>query len=604
MFLDKIKNIINNAEIVSFDIFDTLLLRPYAKPTDLFKHLSIIHKIENFDYDRIEAEKQSRKRTKKEDVTIDEIYNNIPQELKYLKEKELKLERQVLTVNKEIKEIFDYAIKNNKDVIICSDMYLPKDFLIEVLKEKGYVGFKNLYVSGEVGKSKYKGTLYKHIIKEYNINPNKIVHIGDNYNDDYKCPKSLGIKAVYYEKAIYKLFKVNNRAKIFFNYHQNSLSASIILGMNAILFINERIDIKKDYWKYFGAIYGGPISFAFMEWIDFQVKENAIENLLFIARDGFVLQKVYNIIKTTNTDFHYIYASRKMSLACTLDYKTRIIASEFEGITTLQSLINSYCEYKNCNTIKIYSVEDGVKFIKEHQNELKDMAYKYSQDYKEYISKFNTFTKKTAIVDTISSFFGAQKLIEHVLNKKILGLYWIVNLSFFETANLFYNYKSFDKSEHIQIKDWNIIEFLISSNEPPIDKLKKDIPIYKDINSYERTRISLYPSIEEGILCFAKYKKQIFKDIPLNMNNNIITDWINMFCKISTCFEKKEFSKIKFAIDAEHKKYIKIPNWFGLKNNIEINFFKIKNNLKIKKNKLKNTILKIKKKIVKITKKD
>ena len=336
-----------------------------------------------------------------------------------------------------------------------------------------------------------------------------------------------------------------------------------------------------------------------MEWIDFQVKENAIENLLFIARDGYVLQKVYNIIKTTNTDFHYIYAPRKMSLACTLDYKLRLMALEFEGKNSLQSIINSYCEYKNSDNIKIDSIDNGIKFIREHQTELKDMAYKYSQDYKEYISKFNVFTKKTAIVDTISSFFGAQKLIEHILNKKLLGLYWIVNLSFFETANLFYNYKSFDKSEHIQIKDWNIMELIMSSTEPPINKLEKDVPVYKNINKYERTRISLYPHIEEGMLCFAKYKKQIFKDIPLNINNNVITEWINLFCKISTSFEKKEFSKLNFAVDAEHNKYVRVTDWFGLRNRIKINLFKIKYNLKAIKSKLRTIAGKIKRKLLK-----
>ena len=41
--LEILKDKIEKAKIVSFDIFDTLLLRPYAKPVDLFLHLEKLY---------------------------------------------------------------------------------------------------------------------------------------------------------------------------------------------------------------------------------------------------------------------------------------------------------------------------------------------------------------------------------------------------------------------------------------------------------------------------------------------------------------------------------------------------------------------------------
>ena len=41
----QIKRQISQAKIVSFDIFDTLLVRPYVKPTDLFKHMEKMDQI-------------------------------------------------------------------------------------------------------------------------------------------------------------------------------------------------------------------------------------------------------------------------------------------------------------------------------------------------------------------------------------------------------------------------------------------------------------------------------------------------------------------------------------------------------------------------------
>ena len=36
--LDKLKEYLNKYNIISFDIFDTLLLRPYARPSNVFQH--------------------------------------------------------------------------------------------------------------------------------------------------------------------------------------------------------------------------------------------------------------------------------------------------------------------------------------------------------------------------------------------------------------------------------------------------------------------------------------------------------------------------------------------------------------------------------------
>ena len=47
---------IKKHEIISFDIFDTLLIRPYVKPTDLFLHIEKLYKIKGFYKNRIMAE--------------------------------------------------------------------------------------------------------------------------------------------------------------------------------------------------------------------------------------------------------------------------------------------------------------------------------------------------------------------------------------------------------------------------------------------------------------------------------------------------------------------------------------------------------------------
>ena len=163
--LNEIKSQIDKHDIISFDIFDTLLLRPYVKPTDLFFHLERLENVDGFHNARIEAERQARKtHSDLEDITIDEIYDEIADKYKPLKQKEMDLERQVLQPNPEMKEVFGYAKEQNKRIIIVSDMYLSSDFLKSVLEEKGFIGFEKLYVSSKYGKLKYSGNLFKEVL--------------------------------------------------------------------------------------------------------------------------------------------------------------------------------------------------------------------------------------------------------------------------------------------------------------------------------------------------------------------------------------------------------------------------------------------------------
>ena len=57
---ENLKNLIDSHQIISFDIFDTLILRTYDKPIDLFKHIEISMKVSGFQIKRQQAEYTSR----------------------------------------------------------------------------------------------------------------------------------------------------------------------------------------------------------------------------------------------------------------------------------------------------------------------------------------------------------------------------------------------------------------------------------------------------------------------------------------------------------------------------------------------------------------
>ena len=191
--------------VISFDIFDTLIVRYVDKPENIFEIIE--QKIEsavNFKNNRIKAEKIARNKFNRE-ITIDDIYAELERfydkNLIYLlKSLEISLEIDFCTRREDVYEFFEKCIELNKKVIITSDMYLPLEVIKRILEKSNINGYTNIFLSSDTGVCKKDGNLFELIIKKLNIKPSKILHIGDNKNSDYNMPNKLGIKALLIEK--------------------------------------------------------------------------------------------------------------------------------------------------------------------------------------------------------------------------------------------------------------------------------------------------------------------------------------------------------------------------------------------------------------------
>ena len=202
MTKEEIKKIIDNKEVVSFDIFDTLLFRNIYKPTDLFKIMEpgVLEKcgIDNFAELRVKCEADSRNEKNKNETSLDEIYSLIEKRTKkdveWIKKREIELELEFIDSNPFIKEIFDYAEKKKKKIVLISDMYLPSDVVRKLVKKAGYKD-KPVYISCEHHAGKGTMELYEVVRKMEKLDKNTWVHIGDNEYSDYKKAKEFGIEA-------------------------------------------------------------------------------------------------------------------------------------------------------------------------------------------------------------------------------------------------------------------------------------------------------------------------------------------------------------------------------------------------------------------------
>ena len=485
---------IKKHDIISFDIFDTLLIRPYIKPTDLFLHIEKLYKIKGFHKNRIMAEKLARgKYIDYEDITLNQIYEEIDDKYKLFKEIEIELEERILTIHKENKEIYDYALSLGKKIIIVSDMYLPKEVIEKILIKNNYTNYYKLYLSSDLMLTKASANLYKYIINDLRVKPSTIMHLGDNYHSDFENPRLYGIDAFFIEKIINIFLKNNIRAEKLLHENENNIGVSIMLGLSALSCFNKNDKNKENnYRRNFRFIYGGPAVFSYMNWLKKQIIKENIKEVLFVARDGYSLKKVFDIIKPEYIKTHYIYAPRIIYYLIALDFKYYNLG---DSVKSVLEYYKDKDEYLQKHTPKITSATQGYKFILDNIEIYKNLAKQEYQNYKEYIEKFNIDKDNIGIVDTGSLFKTSQKIISLFLGKEnIIGYYWILFKNKYYKSNQ-YKAKSFEKKEKSKILDWNLIEFLITSPEPPIKNIVDSKPVYSIPSKYEEKRMEMYEYI-------------------------------------------------------------------------------------------------------------
>ena len=548
--LDKLRNSLNKYDIISFDIFDTLLLRPYAKPSNVFQHLEEINNSIGFYAVRKIAENNLRKYKDIEYANYDEIYSVLPSDFQFLKEKEIQLEKDTLYANPQMKEIFDYAKSLNKRIILISDMYFSTDILDDILKKNDFTGYEKIYISTEYRKAKYDVKLFKYILETLKIDPNKMLHIGDYEHSDYNCPRSLGIDAYLYTKPIEQLFINYPKIKIFFNENSEDLTCGIIIGILLKRFIfNKNID---DYWTNFGYYIGGPLCYGITKYVyDEIIKEN-IKDIIFIARDGYTIQKIFNIINNNkNIKDYYIYAQRSINIIVNMDFKNSNVWNY--RIDTFINLFKELSEdLKNKCPKNFKNYEEKIDFIENNRNIIENISKKIYSYYLQYISKFNIKNNKLAIFDTSAGSFNSMKLIGKVFNKsKILGLYWLISS---DEKDKFWC-KSYQKDFQTSFLDYNILELLITAPEFPVKYINETGDFVLIDNEYERTRAEAYKFISEGEILFTKDLLKIFNDYEIKFNYLTIIKLVNTFLYNAEEKDIKHFSDIKHGVNEDHTIY-------------------------------------------------
>lgn len=476
--LDKIWS--PEVKVISFDVFDTLVSRPFAKPMDIFVMLNKpftqlfgIKSYVDFASIRHNSEERCHKIWKSlkpgvEEPRLDDIYNEISSTYGYDREKLRIIEQ--LEIQNEIRfsfprksgcELFELAKSAGKKVILVSDMYLPRSCIEAVLQKCGISGYDKLYLSNEYHLTKHSGRLYRVIARDLDgiAKGRQILHIGDNYDSDVKraqdagfdtqhFPAAIGLfqgrnPGIYTGKSFSKIFDIADRyTDMNLSYYSyTGLRCCLAMVANKIfdfpfVSFNKNSDLNADP-VFVGYYVVGMHIFALARWLIQQTKDKGIRKIHFAARDGYLIKQAYDILSEGLEgvpESNYIRVSRKSfaiadiysfadmhSVVQKLNYASQTPDSIFELFRPVMSE-KSIEKYEKLSTSKKSSCNS--RFVD------KDQFAAFMKDfYRDYLADADFESYRNAVKSHFASVFAPEDVffdvgysgrVELVLNK-LLG---------------------------------------------------------------------------------------------------------------------------------------------------------------------------------------
>lgn len=283
-------------DIVSFDIFDTLITRRIAEPKQLFKLVqasAIVNSIDvpNFASDRVEAENILIKNVGY-GYDLDKIYEILQQKFNYsfkqlelLKQLEVSFEIEMSTPRETVVDILNSLIQIGREVILVSDMYLSKKIIKIILQKCGIPPTVPLFLSNEYKASKTEGDLWT-IVKE-TYPGMTLIHLGDDLIGDNRRAIQKGVSkdSILIKKPFESFLNSIFGQTILNDFDENNIGDIILLGLLVS-------SLHNDPWTQEDLLGVPPVWLVapFLPLIDQLSHLDNNSQLLFVTREGYLLK--------------------------------------------------------------------------------------------------------------------------------------------------------------------------------------------------------------------------------------------------------------------------------------------------------------------------
>lgn len=299
-------------KVLSLDVFDTLLSRPFEHPTHVFTE---VHRVltdagehaavprHEYHRMRVEAEAAARRLHPSGEITVEEVAAELSKALggqpgtEALIAAEVATERAFIHLDRDIAALILHAKERGVPYILVSDMYLRSEHILSLVEAASQAAGVTLpppvkvFVSGE--RRTNKGTnMFGEVLAELGRRPDEVLHVGDNEHSDYESPKKRGIPALHYVREtpwVSKAFEAELKHTPHWAVTHYDLGLRTARAKAYAASQKHEGDDELGHFQY-GAFILGPILTLFAEWVVQDCVRNAQDTVFCLMREGHLLE--------------------------------------------------------------------------------------------------------------------------------------------------------------------------------------------------------------------------------------------------------------------------------------------------------------------------
>ena len=510
---------IEEYDAVSFDLFDTLIMRQVLFPSDVFELMDDRLRqhgimIEDFPARRMASEKEL---SKERAPRLAEIYSHMkntyhiaeiePEQMAML---EWEIDCGLVIPRKDVCEMLSVLAARGKRVFIVSDSYYDRKQIAGIMRKCGITQYTDVFVSCEYGTGKTQMLFQKY--KEA-VEVEQYFHIGDDETADVEYAEKNGIVPCRLYSGM-DLLELAGYMGVW-DYTGN-LSDRIRIGMFVSrVFISpfqfetkeRRIGVNTAYD--IGYVFFAPMICDFVLWFREQVEELQLKNILFCARDGYLVKQLYDELCNSLSSIYFL-TSRTAAIRAGMENEEDIrYVGEMKFSGSLQKQLEK--RFGIC----VDEMNERAELL-DYKEEILERSAESRKNYRVYLDKQQLEEGDVAFFDFVAK-GTTQMYMARLLARHLKGIYFLrLEEEQMRGKNLdiisFYN--DSEKNSSAIFQDYYILETMLTAPMPSVREFdEKGSPIYEQ-ETRKAGDIRCFQEAQEGI---REYFREYLKLCPISV---------------------------------------------------------------------------------------
>lgn len=429
-------------DVVSFDLFDTLIVRRCLLPERVF---SLVERRAREAGLPLPEDFVSRRQAAERVLYhgghpwyyLDDIYRWLekanqlrPGAADQLQQLELAAELDMAQPRPDMVRLYRRLLADGKRTIITTDMYLTDEQLRPLLKKCGLAGAE-VYVSCKCGGSKHLGTLFQ-VLRE-RFPGQRILHIGDNPRCDVENARKneIGGALIPSAAAWAETLRIPGEPDscMYTLFAQRCFSSAFPLD-------GARKRIQIDSPEDMGYLFFGPLAAGYLAWLIDQVRKHKIDHILFVSRDGWLFYQLYQKLRQQCNNLpeaSYFLTSRRCAGIASIKTEADAyfifeevcynrgmrIGEMLEKVYGIAGDLEPMAEY----TVGELGTEKSWMCVQRHMKHILEHAALERTGYQRYIATQISHCSNPGMMNFVGRGV-TQRCLQNILGQKLSGFYF------------------------------------------------------------------------------------------------------------------------------------------------------------------------------------